>query len=248
MPWSCKWCLCSWYSLEPYIESTRRYRLLLLSQWSRGEKSHISLWSPSAPQSPQECCNTEGHVWHAPSAQDKSYIGLKANTPAKPHDASLAINSSSFPEGACHHQSEKSPIWEVAGSQQNSHYRLLFLSLIARVTSFPPGEEVILISSLQEIRGDASEDFVPFRGHKVLTVMAREAINKLSFRRWLWRMGKSSYFRGQWAWSHLWTKALWWAGVHHLALGPCQAEDTSSFLSFCSDIGDQHVCSGMVKS
>lgn len=30
---------------------------------------------------------------------------------------------------------------------------------------------------------------VPFRGHKVLTVMAREPINKLSCHPQLWRMG-----------------------------------------------------------
>lgn len=36
--------------------------------------------------------------------------------------------------------------------------------------------------------------------------------------------------------------------MYHLALGPCQAEDTSSFLSFCSENGGQSVCSGAVKS
>lgn len=71
------------------------------------------------------------------------------------------------------------------------------MPLIALVVSFHLGEEAILISSLQETSGDTSEDCVPFRGHKVLTVMAGEAINKLSFCPRLWRMGKSSYFRGQ---------------------------------------------------
>lgn len=118
--WSLKWHLCSWYSLDTYIESTRRSQLLHLSQGWRGEKSYVPLWSPFPLQSSQECCNTEGHVWHAPSAQEESSIGSRANPPAKPHDASLAINSSSFPEGARHHQAAKSPIWEVAGWQQNS--------------------------------------------------------------------------------------------------------------------------------
>lgn len=35
---------------------------------------------------------------------------------------------------------------------------------------------------------------VPFRGHKVLTVMAREPINKLSCHPWLWRMGEKQLF------------------------------------------------------
>jgi hypothetical protein len=135
--WSCKWHLCRGYSLDTYIESTRRSQLLHLSQWWRGEKSYVP-WSPSALWSPQECCNTEGHVWHAPSAQEESYIGSRANPPAKPHDAGLAINSSSFPEGARHRQAAKSPIWEVAGSQQKLLCRLLLMSL-SLSSFFPSG-------------------------------------------------------------------------------------------------------------
>lgn len=142
-------------------------------------------------------------MWHAPSAQDKSYMDQKPICQPNPMMPAWQLTVPAFLRGLVTTELGKVPSerWRVH-SRTPSVACCLCLS---QPESLLPtqGEEVILNSSLQAIRGDTSEDFVPFRGHKVLTVMAREEINKLSFSPRPWRMGKSSYFRGQRAWSHL---------------------------------------------